>query len=112
MVRPNRLARQPGSLAKLRLMRNGHEQTVVVKLAERPRTEDDKTPLRNDFRRPAPSGNTRPASLGLSVRTLDAVTARRFGIPEHVGGVVVARVEPMSPRASQSTFPQGVRHAS
>jgi serine protease Do len=92
--------RQPGSVARLTVIRNGREQQVSVKLAERPGRESRGTAQ-------APDGGTRPEKqnqgtaptpdgLGLTVRELDRDTARRLGIPGELRGVVVSKVEPMS----------------
>jgi serine protease Do len=86
--------RQPGTAASLQVLRDGRAIDIAVKLAERP--------LR-DPREPAPArlGETRPAGdgppLGMSVRELDAEFARRFQLPRGTEGVIVSRVEPMSP---------------
>ncbi len=87
-------ARQPGSVARLRVLRDGREQIVMVKLAERPRSDDTKAG-RNGGAKPAMPLEPSPV-LGLSVRDLDRDSARRFGIPSTVGGVLVTRVEPTS----------------
>ena len=45
---------------------------------------------------PQPSSRRGPA-LGISVREIDREFARRVGLPAGTAGVVVSRVEPMSP---------------
>jgi serine protease Do len=92
--------RQPGSVARLTVIRNGREQQVSVKLAERPGREsrgtaqppDGGTRPEKQNQGPAPT----PDGLGLTVRELDRDTARRLGIPGELRGVVVSKVEPMS----------------
>jgi serine protease Do len=89
-------ARTPGSAARLKLVRDGREQAVTVKLAERPprdSAEDHQaqTPppdrLRSDGDPP----------LGLTVRDLDRQTLERLDLPKNTRGVLITRVEAMSP---------------
>jgi serine protease Do len=83
-------ARAPGSAARLRVVRDGHDQTLTVKLAERPA---------RDRSRVDPDG----ALLGLTVRDLDRQTADRLDVPRDVHGVLITRVEAMS-----SSFDGGI----
>jgi len=88
-------ARAPGSQAKMRVTRDGREQTITVKLAERPPRERAAQP-----RQTAPSLNARPEStpvLGLTVRDLDATAFNRLDLPGQTRGVLITRVEPLSP---------------
>jgi serine protease Do len=88
----------PGTAATLRLLRNGREQTVTVKLAERPGREPAAEPGRTG----APSGRGRPDQdglIGLAVRDLDAFAYNRLKLPAWTRGVLITRVEPMSPSA-------------
>src|SRR5947207_4738429 len=75
-------ARAPGSAAHLRLVRDGHEQSVTVKLAERPlRDAGDR---RRDASAPAPVAPRKPdpdVLLGLTVRDVDRATADRVELP-------------------------------
>ena len=90
-------ARTPGSPAHLRLVRDGHEQSVTVKLAERPprdaadRKTDVSAPVPVAPRKADPDG-----LLGLTVRDVDRATADRLELPRTMKGVLVTRVEPMS----------------
>jgi serine protease Do len=87
-------ARQPGTTATLQVLRDGRALTLTVKLAERPRA--DGAAAGEELSRPAPAA--RPASLvGLTVHDIDADFAARAKLPSNMEGVVVARVEPMSP---------------
>jgi len=96
-------ARAPGSAARLHLIRDGHDQILVVKLAERPvRDRQD----RAEPSSPAPERNrsdpdTTP--LGLTVRDLDRQMAERLDVPSDVRGVLITRVEGMS-----SSFDGGI----
>src|SRR6266852_5160560 len=96
-------ARTPGSAARLRLVRDGHDQTLTIKLAERPPRD------RPDKGDPAPQTPERGKSgpdnslLGLNVRDLDRQTATRLDVPRDIKGVLITRVEPMS-----SSFDGGI----
>jgi serine protease Do len=96
-------ARAPGSAARLKLVRDGHDQTLTVKLAERPARD------RQDRTEPAPPSPERnrldpdSALLGLTVRDLDRQTAERLDVPKGIGGVLITRVEAMS-----SSFDGGI----
>jgi serine protease Do len=86
-------AQTPGSAVALRLIRDGREHTITVKLAERPprtlvSTEPAGTPR-----------GTRPNQdqvLGLTVRDLDATAFNRYQLPRQTRGVLITRVEPLS----------------
>lgn len=84
-------SRTPGSTARLQVVRDGREHEVVVKLAERPQTDEA-------AERPAPvqpADSTQPP-LGIAVRDVDTALSRRYGLPSSLGGVVVARIDPAS----------------
>jgi serine protease Do len=86
-------SRSPGTTATLQVVRDGRTMNLPVKLAERPhrpRTVSD------DDGAPQPSSR-RDMGLGLSVRELDRDFARRFNLADGVKGVVISRVEPLSP---------------
>ncbi|OFW06325.1 MAG: hypothetical protein A3I61_06320 [Acidobacteria bacterium RIFCSPLOWO2_02_FULL_68_18] len=85
-------AREPGSATTLQVVRDGRSLSVTLKLAERPVRE-----RRTDAEpRPLPSSQD-GSLLGISVRELDADATERYRLPGGIRGVVVARVEPMSP---------------
>src|SRR5712692_1814712 len=96
-------ARAPGSTARLRLVRDGHDQTFTLKLTERPARD------RQDTGDAAPQTPERGKSgpdtllLGLNVRDLDRQTADRLEVPRDIKGVLITRVEPMS-----SSFDGGI----
>jgi serine protease Do len=89
-------ARQPGTVARLDVMRDSRRLSLPVKLAERPAGEGETVepdPFGSSARRPAqPPLPTVP--LGLSVRELDRGFVGRLNIPEAVQGIVVSRVDP------------------
>jgi serine protease Do len=67
-----------------------------VKLSERPARERRLSADDSDEPRPQPSSQRDPG-IGISVRELDREFAVRFRLHEDLEGVVVTRVEPMSP---------------
>ncbi len=93
-------ARTPGTAARLTLVRDGREQTVTVKLAERPPREAD---ARQQESPPERARSEAEPPLGLSVRDLDRHTAERLDLPRNTRGVLITRVEPMS-----SSFDNGI----
>jgi serine protease Do len=88
--------RQPGTVARLEVIRDGRKQTLQAKLAERPLREGpiDASPL--SPRRPAVPVPSEPP-LGLTIHELDAGFAKRMDIPSAIQGVVVVRVDPTGP---------------
>jgi serine protease Do len=86
--------RQPGTVARLELLRDGRRQTSQVKLTERPVDGARPGDRGVSGRRPAPPPQQGEPPLGLTVRDLDAGFARRMEIPIAVQGVVVMRVDP------------------
>jgi serine protease Do len=85
-------ARQPGSSATLQVVRDGRPMNFTVKLAERPQRERTDA----NAEQPLPSSQRGPL-LGLAVREMDAQFVARYRLPPGTRGVVVSRVEPMSP---------------
>jgi serine protease Do len=98
-------ARTPGSVARLRFVRDGREQTIPVKLAERPARDADKAGASGEP--PSPPDRSRADAdnvlLGLNVRDLDRQTADKLDLPRETHGVLITRVEPMS-----SSFDSGI----
>jgi serine protease Do len=85
----------PGTTATLQVVRDNRSMNIPVKLAERPRT-DRQAPDGDADEQPQPSSQRGP-SLGLFVRELDQDFVARHKLPAGMQGVVVSRVEPMSP---------------
>jgi serine protease Do len=90
-------SRAPGTAATLQIVRDGRQESLTVKLAERPARETE------DARK---AGGAAPADrrksgaddpLGLAVKDLDNATAVRLDIPRAFHGVVVTKVEPLGP---------------
>jgi len=91
-------ARVPGTTARLRVVRDGREQTIIVKLTERPSSREPADP------RPASVPDRTKAEqdaipLGLTVRDLDRQALERLDLPRRTKGVLVTRVEPVSTSA-------------
>ena len=108
-------ARQPGTVARLDVLREGRRQTMSVKLAERPArsgsTEGEaETPgSRDGGAAPSASRLADPAPpLGVTVREMDRMFVGRLEIPESVQGVIVTRVDPTG--AGTAGAPARVRH--
>jgi len=92
-------ARQPGTVARLDVLREGRRQPISVKLAERPvrgGSDDDidEPPAGRGAARPAPRPVDAPPALGVLVRELDPMFAGRLEIPDTIQGVIVSRVDP------------------
>ena len=88
-------ARQPGTTATLQIVRDGRPMNMPIKLAERPPRDRRPAPGTED-QQPQPSSQRGPA-LGISVREIDSDFATRFRLPDGTQGVIVSRIEPMSP---------------
>ncbi len=89
-------ARDPGTAARLEIVREGHRLTIGVKLAERPHTDRSAGAL--DSR--SEPARLRPQGLGIAVREIDAVAAGRLGVPAGSAGVFVSRVDAASPAST------------
>jgi serine protease Do len=88
-------ARQPGTVARLGVVRDARHFTLPVKLAERPMRDDgDNQDLVDGRPRPRTPGDAPELPLGLAVRDLDRAFAGRLAIPDTVDGVIVSRVDP------------------
>ena len=83
-------ARQPGTMARLGILRDGHRSTLTVKLGERPVQASQDGDV-NEPRPPAPAADL---PLGLSVREIDRELTERLELPDSLQGVVVSRVDP------------------
>ena len=89
-------AKSPGTAARLKIVRDGRQETVTVKLAERP-ARDAGDSRKNDGPA-APAGRkVDDDPLGIAVKDLDASSAVRLEIPKAFHGVLVTKVEPLGP---------------
>jgi len=87
-------ARQPGTTARLGVMRDARRLTLNVKLAERPLKQNpDNDGLAKDPRPRAPEPSS-DVPLGLTVRDLDRDFSARLDLPDSIQGVMVSRVDP------------------
>src|SRR3954468_3046793 len=92
-------ARQPGTTARLGVLRDERHLTLHVKLAERPPREDsERDALDNGARPHVPEPASADVPLGLTVRDM----VGRLEVPESVHGVVVSRVDPTGAAFSAS----------
>jgi serine protease Do len=82
---------QPGADVKLKVVRNGSEREVAVKLGELPTKEASA--------KSNSQGSESSALSGVSVENLDSDTARQVGVPANTQGVVVTDISPSSPAA-------------
>lgn len=88
-------ASSPGMAVRLRVLRDGREEDVMVKLAERPSRDhalNQAPPASSSGDRAGGDGD--PA-LGLTVRDLDPQTTDRLNLPRATKGVLITRVEPL-----------------
>jgi serine protease Do len=85
----------PGTTARLRVLRDGREQMLAIKLAERPGAGSSAAPAQIQ-NAAAPPGDRARGLLGLNVRDLDAAAFNQFSLPGSTRGVLITRVEPMS----------------
>jgi serine protease Do len=91
-------SRTPGTTAKLELIRDGRLHDVNVKLAARVSAARDVSRSVSNESRPARSdAGIGPGELGLTVVEIDESNAHRFDVPAGMTGLLVQRVEPMSP---------------
>jgi len=86
-------SRLPGTQVRLRIVRDGRGQELTVLLVERPLRESP--PERAD--RAAPAGPAHGRGAGVLVEDLADAVRRRWKLPPDLAGVVIARVEPLSP---------------
>jgi serine protease Do len=92
--------RQPGSVARLEVLREGRRQLLAVKLAERPGREGELDDPNGDSlgaQEPTRSPKEFGRPLGVSVRDMDRPSANHLGVPGDVKGVIVTRVDAAGP---------------
>jgi serine protease Do len=90
-------SRAPGSTVHLTVLRDGQQQSVAVTLTERPGHEKEQARGGSATAPVDHSKGDQDGALGFVVRDLDRKTADRLEIPKAVHGVLVTKVEPMSP---------------
>jgi serine protease Do len=82
----------PDSDAKLKVLRNGSEREIAVKLDAMPTEQASKSADKSD-------GSANSALSGVSVDNLDAQSANDLGLSPNTKGVVVTNVDPSSEAA-------------
>src|ERR1700680_1834700 len=82
----------PDSDAKLKVLRNGSEREIAVKLDAMPTEQASKSEDKSD-------GSANSALSGVSVDNLDAQSASDLGLSPNTKGVVVTNVDPSSEAA-------------
>ena len=81
---------QPGSEAKLKVVHDGSQRELTIKLHELPTEQAENS---------KETGDQRQASAGVVVTTLTPEIAQQLNLPPTTTGVVVKRVSPSSPLA-------------
>lgn len=82
----------PDSDAKLKVLRNGSEREITVKLDAMPTERASKSEDKSD-------GSANSALSGVSVENLDAQSTNELGLSPNTKGVVVTNVDPSSEAA-------------
>ena len=85
----------PGQTARIEFLRDGRTQSVVLKLAARPPRETRPGASEAPSRGLPPA----PAEFGMTLIEIHAQNARRYDVPEGMTGLLIQRVEPVSPAA-------------
>ncbi len=83
-----------GETAPTKILRNGKEQTLKIKVAQRPGSKP--APKKESEKSKKPK-KTPKVQTGMTLENLDAETARRLRLTEKDGKVVITNVEPDSP---------------
>lgn len=87
----------PGSTAHIKLLRNGHEQTITVTLATLPNDKNSGS---------TGTSNTGADSLGLQLTALTPALRQQLGLSADQGGVMISEVTQGSP-ADNAGLQQG-----
>jgi serine protease Do len=90
-LRMNISMMSPDSDVKLRILRNGTQSDVTVKLGDLPNEKEEAK---------AEQGTSEGALEGVTVENLDSQTAHQLGLSEATTGVVVTDISPSSPLAT------------
>jgi len=80
----------PGTTADLKVLRNGSERDLSIKLGELPNEKEQAS---------AEPMNPQGALEGVTVDNVNAQTAEQLGLPANTKGVVVTNIDPSSPLA-------------
>jgi len=118
VVEPGALSREiammrPGSEADLRVLRDGKERTITVKIGELPEGQQQQHDEEDDELGAAPHGSGRAGgrtldNLGLALENLTDNIRRQLGVARDVTGAVVAGVAQGSPAEEAGLRPGDV----
>lgn len=86
----------PGATARVGVLRDGREESVSVKLAERPARAKSTRAGDPPAAEPERRASDPDLALGLTVRDLDTAAFNRLQLPSKTRGVLITRVEPLS----------------
>jgi serine protease Do len=81
----------PGTTARFTILRDGRQQDLSVTLGEQPAPKSSASQRERGSNAPSDT-----ETIGLTVQTLDAQTARRLGLAAGTQGVAIVNVEPGS----------------
>lgn len=98
--------REPGTAVRVLILRDGREQVLSVRLAERPARDGEAGPESIPAPATPAAGPTSPHPLGIIVRDLTRAAVGRFRLPQDLEGALVSEVEPLSP-ADDAEFRHG-----
>src|SRR5207249_4047373 len=85
--------RGPGTIAQLRITRDGQQQALTIRLGERPSRQATFSSDATGHAILQAAGGT---PLGLAVRDIDRDAIRRLHLPDGLAGALVTRVEALS----------------
>jgi serine protease Do len=89
-LRMNISMMKPDADVKLKIMRDGKDKDITVKLGELPNQKEQAK---------AEDGTSKDALEGVTLENLDADSARELGLSPNTKGVVVTDISPSSPEA-------------
>ena len=89
-------AKSPGTEVDVKLLRDGKEQSVKVKLGERP--------AKNEVAKAEPGEQDPDVLDGVTVADIDAEIRKKYNIADNAKGVAVTQIDPDS-----ACFAQGIR---
>ena len=95
-LRMNISMMKPDAAVKLKILRNGNQSDMTVKLGELPGTEEQAK---------AEEGTSEGALQGVTLENLDSQSASQLGLPPTTKGVVVTDISPSSPEADSGLQP-------
>jgi serine protease Do len=98
-LRMNISMMKPDTAVKLKILRNGTQSDVTVKLGELPGSQEQAS---NE------EGTSEGALQGVTLENLDSETASQLGLPPNSQGVVVKDISPSSPEADSGLRPGDV----